>query len=626
MAANMRMFTVDKFLGINEAADGHTELRMGEASRMENFLVTDGFNLQTRPGIRRVDLAGERTPAPILGTWAGYIGTTDYLVVVDYAEGADRIWLYARSQDGKYYLAYSQTGALQLASEEDAMVKIIPFNDRLYIMSREQTVVSEGGEFTPVNPYTPKVITGAAPSGGGTALEGLNLLTPLRRMDYNGDGTTKAYVLPEEAVGVVGQAVVDNELLNVTTAGSFDPESHTYTFNDAPPEGIGNVELTYITDSAEGEKNRLRILGMPLTESYNGATDTRLFVAGDGTNVCFYSGITEDGEPSPLYFPAMNEVAVDMTASPITGLIRHYSKLVVFKPDGAFTITYEPVTLEDGSTIAGFYLRAANREFGNEVMGQVQTVNNYPRTISRGGIQEWRITSSYYKDERYATRVSDPVTKTLNSVDPGGIVTCDDSNSKTYYVFLNDEEGTVLVNRYGLTREGVWCIYKSGLCKHVKYAMMHGGSMAFATETELFYFRDGSAMDAAAVAGGEEQAIRAVWESGYMDFGTDFRQKYSSKIYISMLPQFASGMTVTAATDRRERYIEKAVGHNLFSFDPVDFSRFSFTMNDTPRIQRVRLKVKKFVYYKLIFRVEEPGARATVLGYDQQVRFGSMAK
>ena len=47
-----KMFTVDKFLGINESGDGDTELKMGEASKMENFLVTDAYNLTLRPGVR----------------------------------------------------------------------------------------------------------------------------------------------------------------------------------------------------------------------------------------------------------------------------------------------------------------------------------------------------------------------------------------------------------------------------------------------------------------------------------------------------------------------------------------------------------------------------------------------
>jgi hypothetical protein len=62
------------------------------------------------------------------------------------------------------------------------------------------------------------------------------------------------------------------------------------------------------------------------------------------------------------------------------------SKLLVFKNDGTHSISYEPVTLTDGNTIAGFFLRPMNKEFGNEILGQVQTVNNYPRTITKDGL------------------------------------------------------------------------------------------------------------------------------------------------------------------------------------------------------------------------------------------------
>ena len=111
-----------------------------------------------------------------------------------------------------------------------------------------------------------------------------------------------------------------------------------------------------------------------------------------------------------------------------------------------------------------------------------------------------------------------------------------------------------------------------------------------------------------------------------MAFGADFRRKYSSQIYVSMLPSSYSEMVVTASTDKREEYMEKSLSSNVFGFGNLNFSHWTFDTRNTPRIQRVRLKVKKFVYYKLIFRVEAAGARATVLGFDQQVRFSSMAK
>lgn len=624
MGSDMRMFTVDKFHGINESADGYTELKMGQASRMENWTITDAYNLTVRPGIQLMDFGEERSPAPILAAWAGYVGTEEYLAVVDFLEDTDRVWMFGRGENGKHRLVFHQEGALGLTAGEEAYVKMFPFNGELYIMSAANTVVYREGAFERVEPYIPRVIVGASPSGGGTALENMNLLTPLRRMDFSADGEATAYVLPEEAEAVE-RIVIDNAEQDPENAGTYDPESHTFTFREAPAKGVGNVEFTYRANESEAEENRMRIIRMKLVEAYNGSTDTRLFVAGDGTNICYYTGIPESGKADALYFPAMNEVAVDMSGSPITGLVRHYSKLLVFKTDGAYTITYEPVTLADGNTIAGFYLRAANREYGNEALGQIQTVNNYPRTFAKGGIYEWRITSTFYQDERYAKRVSDAVEKSLGQADPEKIVACDDSHDKTYYIFLNDEAGTALVNRYALGQEGVWCIYRSPLFRNVRYAMRCGGAMTFTTEDNIYYFDPDAVTDAPA-EGEERTAIRAVWESGYMDFGADYRRKYSSKIYVSMLPQASSRMTVTAATDRRSSYMEKVLESNLFGWGNVDFSRFSFDRNATPKIRRVQLKVKKFVYYKLIFKVEEYGARATVLGYDQQIRFSSLAK
>lgn len=620
-----KMFTVDKFLGVNEAADGFTELRMGEASHMVNFHVTDAFNLTLRPGIRRVDFNLERNPATILASWAGYVSEKEYFIICDFHEGTDRIFMYTKDADGSRHVHYRQDGALGLASAENAKVKIFAFSGKLYVMSSAKTVAYEDGVFREQTPYVPLVIIGADPAGGGATLENLNLLTPLRRMDFSADGESVDYVFPEEARGVVA-VTVDNVGQVVETVGTFDAVKHTFTFLEAPAKGVGNVEFTYTTDETQAEKNRMIIVNCPLAEAYNGSTDTRLFVTGDGTNMCYYSGVTQAGEATAMYFPAMNEVAVDMSDSPVTGLVRHYSKLLVFKPDGTYTISYEPVTLTDGNTVAGFYLRAANREFGNDVLGQVQTVNNYPRTITKNGIYEWRITSSYYKDERYAQRISEMVERSLKNADISKIVACDDNYRKTYYVFLNDSEGTVLANRYDLTKGGIWCIYRSTLFRNIQKAMVHDGDMIFVNDTEAFCFDESLTRDAALESGGAPQQIKAVWESGFMHFGADFKRKYSSIIYVSVLPQFNSNIIVTAQTDKRDDYMEKTVENNVFQWSNANFPNWTFNTNDRPTINRVRLKVKKFVYYKLIFKVEADGAQATILGFDQQIRFASMAK
>ena len=623
MQSGSKMFTVDQFLGINEAADSLTELAMGEASRMENFFVTDGYNLTLRPAVVRPK-GYERENYTIAACWAGNINDGQHMVIVN-SNGTIRI--FRETEDGIDEVLRNEDNILGINPGEVPFVKIFPFDGKIFIMSQVDTAsyVAEGLQLE--SPYIPLVIAGAAPSGGGTAIENANLLSAYRRIDYSADGTSTEYVLPDEAENVTKVTVDGHPAVSPSVLGTFDATTHIFTFKGAPIKGVGNVEIEYSINKYTADNNRRAIARSTLAENYNGSTDTRVFVANG--NTLYYSGVTQSGEATPMYFPAMNEIAVDMDASFITGMVRHYSNLLVFTGAGAYTVVYEPTTLDDGRTIAGFSIRNVNREIGHESSAAIQIVNNFPRTITQGGIYSWNVTSGYYRDERNAKKISDRVKKSfavLTERQVSQIRTADDNHSQTYYVFLNDGAGTVLVNRYGLGKGDIWCVYRGTIFRDVRHAMTLGGKVYFTNENDLFCFDPAENYDIPNGAGYDPVPITALWESGYMSFGADFLRKYSSQIYVSMLPQTHSGMTVTASTDRREEYMEKNVGCNIFSWEDADFRWWSFITNMTPRISRIRLKIKKFVYYKLIFRVEEPGARATVLGYDQVIRYGSMAK
>ena len=190
-------------------------------------------------------------------------------------------------------------------------------------------------------------------------------------------------------------------------------------------------------------------------------------------------------------------------------------------------------------------------------------------------------------------------------------------------MFLNDDAGTVLVNRYALD---VWSVYTGDVFKNVRFASADGGSFLFANTDSVFSFDPESSYDAPVTEGEAEVPVQSVWESGFMAFGADYRRKYSSRLWVSLLPQSSSYLDVTVQTDKRSEYLTKTVTSSLMDFSRVDFSGFSFLTYAAPRIKRVQLKVKKFVYYKLILRVTKPGARATVLGYDQQIRYSSNVK
>lgn len=622
-----KIFTVDKFLGLNESPNGSTGLKLGEASKAENFYITDDYKLKTRPGVNA--LARRSADEKYIGIWEGLIGSRLWLITVSTSEGAAYCNVEFQTMDD---LRNGESFGFPLFCDTSRPLKIFTAGDKVYIygagtddawIDAVMEISSDAdGNLTHREEnvgYAPVIVTGCNPDGGGTVLEPLNILSHYVRVQFSSDGSSTVYKLPS-VVSEIKEITVDG-VTEVTSAYEGEPNNIQYVFEASPPKGVNNVEmLCRITDSDHYQAGQ-KFLQMRHCEAYNGSTDTRLFFYGDGTNILYYTGVPTYGEG--LYLPAGNEIAVDSSASAVTGLRRHYTRLMAYKPDGAFSITYDPVTLEDGTVTAGFYVCPASRDVGNDMDGQIQTVGNYPRTLCGGSLYEWRHTASFYQDERYAKRISEKIAVTLAAADPAKIITCDDDTARTYYMFLNDDTGAVLVNRYELD---AWTIYTGEVFKNVRFADGFHGDMLFANDNAVFCFDPGNSFDAPVEEGGDPVPIVCSWESGYMAFGADYLRKYSSTLWISMLPEPSSQMDITVATDRRDEYMVKSAGRPLFDFSAVDFSNFSFLISRAPKMQRIKLKVKKFVYYKLIFNVTAPGARATVLGYDQQVRFASYVK
>ena len=653
-----KIFTVDKFLGLNEAADGTNELKMGEAAKIENFYITDGYNLKSRPGIRRFapsGLAFFDTKADFL--WAGRISGKELL-------------LWGNESKLNYYCDEMKKIGDIVSENRIRFLKVLQSGDKVVLLSKDEVtgevqtpellireepnylgyrIRSDGS--TMDGPYIPLAIAECAREGGGEKRESLNILTDKFRVQFHiTDGLPGDYVLPEMTTEVLSVHFA-GFARPACAVGEYNADTHTFKVPGENSSFQGDVIFVCETNDADLKTAREKLLAMPYHEYFNGDTDTRIFFYGDGSNVCYYSGhpafafeygyesnrdwlgdYTKDGTENTanLYVPAGNEIAVDFSDSPITAMVRHYSRLLVFKPDGTDAITYEPVTLEDGSVIAGFYLRPVHREFGNDATGQVALVNNNPRSFSKGSIYEWRIASGY-RDERNAKCISQKVMRTIADADPAKLKAFDDGVNKTYYVFLNDDAGTVLVNRYDLE---AWSIYKSHLTKGVDQCLQFDGKMCFLNDGTLYYFDPDALMDDPEETDGNPVAIDAVWESGFHAFGADYLRKHSSRLWLSILPQSASGLNITVRTDKSSEYLTKTIGYSLMDFAHLDFSNFSFLTYAAPKIRRVQMKVKKFVYYKLILRLprvettegKRIGKRVTVLGYDQQVRYSSNVK
>lgn len=583
-----RVVQIRRWLGLNESPDGDTGLKGGEGAVMKNFRVTREGHLQLRPGSATVCRLSD---GPVRGLWQGFVEGKRQVL----AACGGHLWRITPQEEGLWEKE-------ELGEIHDGRTTFFGFDRKVYLLTGGGYYYWDGaGRVRPVEGYVPLVAVATPPAGGGTELEGLNLLTGKRRQRFSPDGSATVFQLCESDIDEV-TAVEGTEL-----SYTVDKKAGKLTFAKAPAAGTDCLTVTY----RKGEGQREQVEKMTCAERYSGAADARVFLYGDGSNSCLYSGLEENGRPSAEYFPALNSLTVDSANTPITGMIRHYDRLLCFKSDAAYAISQGSLTLADGRVEPAFYVTTVNREVGNVPLGQVRLVDNDPRTLFAGGCYQWASTLSATRDERNARRLSRRVAQTLAGFDLAGCVTYDDGAEEEYYIACGEK---CLVHNYG---NDSWYLYE-GLDVAVMERLEEG--LCFGTG-------DGRLCRLSrACRNDDARAIDARWESGAMDFDRAWLGKYSAYVWCAIKPEAQALLHMTAETDGRSGYPVKTLAAGLSSFGHASFAHWSFGVNRKPKVIRSRLKVKGCTYWKLILSSRSASATATVLEVDVKARYGGMAK
>lgn len=569
---------VKTFAGLREDADGDVKLPAGELSQMKNFRVTRHGHLQIRPGYKTLFPVGEVT-----ALWSGTAAGKEVLL---FAAG------------GKVYLPDpTAEAATVIGTCSSQRGSFFAFEGKVYLLDGETYQVWDGeGEFAPVEPYVPVVAVTCTAGGKGVLLERVNRLTNLRRVRYSPDGESKVFTLPEEDV---------IEVVSVTGAEGWSYADGKITFTTAPKAGVDTVEVTYRKGPGAAEE----VSAMRFSELYGGMTDSRVFLYGDGTNRVLYSGLDEHGRPTAAYFPDLNEAAIGEENTPVTALIRQYSAMLAFKPNGAWRVSHDIITLADGTTTDAFYVRGVNRDLGAEAYGAA-LMENDPVTLGRGGAWRWSAGKSAALDETNARLISEAVCLSMGETELKNAVLFDHGGARELYVLSG---GVALVYNYAV---GGWYRYEEFPFTHMAAhkGRLYGGCSGGVAEISREYRND------------DGREIHARAETGSMDLGSAWRLKFSPRLYVAIEPENNARLTVRVESNRRSDYEERSVVSSLANFLHVDFGHFSFATNRKPQVKRVKLKVKKAAYYKLIFESRSASATATVLRADIAARYGSGAK
>lgn len=664
------VYSINKWLGLNEAPDGDNKLKPGEASEMVNFRVTRDGALKDRDSLSARKLTAAAVDAGTPGAWSpimdvyavwhGVVGGTERTVVAATADlepnqqGRHNVYAYEilKVDDNSYEAInimpmYSDLSGRSRLAYSDA-VCIVPFEGKLYFYgdtfgewdgTYPTLTTPVSGGVTSSNFYVPVTVIGVPvrstaedTTSGGTTLEQINLITSNRRIFVTGDGTGKYVILPElglhsivsivnRVTGAALSSETDFSVTRVSTpAGRYVTQIE---FTAAPANGDNVLEITY--RAAGSNPNSLRLQGMRFAELYNGTQNNRVFLYGNGSNVTFYSGIDYDGKPNALYFPELNFLEIGDADTPITGMIRHFSRLIVFKRDSAYSVQYGQITLADGGITAAFYTTPTNRQIGSEAPGMVQLIENNPVTLFDGHAYLWRNTSSYSSnlsiDERQAKRISDRVWKTLSGFDFANTFMYDDNPESELYIICGK---TAVIYNYALD---VWYTYRyadladgrsvRGMWRDSNGQLWIFAQLSYANAPQLFITTRTTGWDYTwrpDTGLGMTYWKDIVWTSGAISFDRPWQRKFSARLFITDYPAQTSDYYVSLATDRSpEGGAEKHIEHTE-----------SGEAAQIPKVTRLKLKAKKFAHYRL--KIYKQGGRVTILGVNIKVRYGGDVK
>lgn len=581
--------TISQFLGINEDLSGETELQLGESPDSLNFRVTDNYKLAKREGYTQ--LFASLGAYAIKGMWYGKIGGAYHFLF---------------AANGNIYEHDLSAGTnTSIGTLTNAVTFFFAFNNKVYMLNGSEYKYWDGTTFGTVEGYIPLVATATPPSGGGTTNESINQLTGKKHQTFSGDNTATVYQLAETSVDSIDQVYVGGTLQTVTTDYTVDTTAGTVTFTSAPATGVDNVDIYW----TKANNDRTAITENTRAMFYGGKNDTRIFFYGDGSNEYYFTGLA-DGVPSAEYIPVNNYRKISSDEFQVTDIVRQYDRQIIFTDGGeSWYSYYDPFYDSSDNLVIDFPTFPLNNTKGNIAKGQAQIINNNPITIDEG-VYQW--VSTNVRDERNAEYMSKRVQPSLDAEDLTSVVTIDWESKREYWIATGKK---VWVYNYRLN---VW--YKFLLNDTVKCFIVIDDELYFGTDNgQIMKFSSDTRND-------NGTTINAYWEMNFYDFEAEWLRKYINEMWIAMKPEDKASVDLTYQTDYDASSNTYTAIYNLSTFTTADFSDWSFKTNYNPQPFRLKIKAKKFVYFKLILTNGQSDEKLTVLSINLPARYGGKAR
>lgn len=500
----------------------------------------------------------------------------------------------------------SDTGGTWSLTEIGAMAnarsRSFVFDQKLYLLDGTTYQVYDGETLAAVadSATVPTIIISRRPTGGGQSYQGLNLLGRKWTESFLGTADATVYQLTTKDLAedaVTARVLNADGVWEDKTEGTdftVDRAAGTVTFSTAPGvspvTGQDNVQITAakVRDGYLDTINRCTIAAV---YGVGGSTD-RVFLSGNGDKpgVDWYSNFED-----PAFFPDTNYTKLVRDGARVTGYTVLSNTLAAFidgASDGRNVVVRSGVLDENGDAV----FRVSNTMIGQDAVAPDTfcRTDKEPLFLTNRGV--YAITAEELTGEKYSQERSYYIAGAIGAAQ-GRENACACTYGDFYALALDGTIYLLDLQQKTYERNSPYssfqyeCYYWPDIPARVLF--LDGDALCFGTEDgKLCRFHTN--VDDVTSYNDDGAAIDAYWETSDFDGKIFFHVKTFTGLAVRLAAAVNTGVVVYAQVRGMWKQVfASGAKARYFDWSYIDFSKFTFSSDRTPRTLYGKIKLKK---------------------------------
>ena len=490
----------------------------------------------------------------------------------------------------------------EIGAMANARSRSFVFDQKLYLLDGTTYQVYDGETLAAVadSATVPTIIISRRPTGGGQSYQGLNLLGRKWTESFLGTADATVYQLTTKDLAedaVTARVLNADGVWEDKTEGTdftVDRAAGTVTFSTAPGAspvtGQDNVQIT-AAKVREGYLDTINRCTIAAVYGVGGSTD-RVFLSGNGDKpgVDWYSNFED-----PAFFPDTNYTKLVRDGARVTGYTVLSNTLAAFidgASDGRNVVVRSGVLDENGDAV----FRVSNTMIGQDAVAPDTfcRTDKEPLFLTNRGV--YAITAEELTGEKYSQERSYYIAGAIGAAQ-GREHACACTYGDFYALALDGTIYLLDLQQKTYERNSPYssfqyeCYYWPDIPARVLF--LDGDALCFGTEDgKLCRFHTN--VDDVTSYNDDGAAIDAYWETSDFDGKIFFHVKTFTGLAVRLAAAVNTGVVVYAQVRGMWKQVfASGAKARYFDWSYIDFSKFTFSSDRTPRTLYGKIKLKK---------------------------------